>query len=95
MRVGAVAALALPLGLLACSSERATVGDADRSPSIGAEISERDDDRVLHPGAPCAGLRAEQALCGSDEGGLAQPPVPQRDIPRVLDNEPGGALDSP
>ena len=50
---------------------------------------------VLHPRPPCAGRRAEQALCGSADGALAQPPVPRRDVPRQLDDEIGGALDHP
>lgn len=90
-----VAVCALPLGLLACSNERDAVVDADPSPAPAAGVSERDDERVLHPDAPCAGLRAEQALCGSDDSGLAQAPVPRRDIPNVFDTEAGGTLDSP
>lgn len=90
-----VAVLVVPLGLLACSSERDTVVDADRPPAPAAEVPGRTDESVLHPGAPCAGLRAEQALCGSDDGGLAQAPVPRRDIPSVFAGNPGGTLDSP
>ena len=90
-----VAALALPVGLMACSTERDVVVDADRSPATSGDIAVVTDELVLHPGPPCAGRRGEQALCGSAEGGLAQPPVPRRDVPRVLDDQVGGDLDSP
>ncbi len=83
-----VAALVVPLGLAACATE-------DPSPAADAGVVEREGEPVLHQRAPCAGLRAEQALCGGDDGGLAQPPVPRRDIPGVFDDDPGGALDSP